>query len=176
MTLDDMIAAVIRREGGYVDHPADRGGPTKYGITQATLSGWLGRAASANDVANMSEATARDIYKANYFIKPGFDAIPDPALQALMFDFGVNSGPAAATKALQTAPITEEKALVTSIEDAPVTLTFKASQVNYLMNVLATRPFGEVLEIINYIKAEGDKQVDAYRAALVPEADTAKTG
>ena len=73
------------------------------------------------------------------------------------------------------APITEEKALVTSIEDAPVTLTFKASQVNYLMNVLATRPFGEVLEIINYIKAEGDKQVDAYRAALVPEADTAKT-
>ena len=37
--MTDRVAALIDRllvrEGGYVDHAADRGGPTKYGITQA---------------------------------------------------------------------------------------------------------------------------------------------
>lgn len=56
----------------------------------------------------------------------------------------------------------------TPIDDVPITLTFKASQVNYLMNVLATRPFSEVLELINYIKFEGDKQMDAHRQAAEP--------
>ena len=102
MSVDTLIDAVLKREGGYVDHPADRGGPTKYGITQATLSAWLGRPATAEDVAAMSEDTARLIYKQNYFLKPGYDAIPNAALQELMFDFGVNSGTGTATKALQT--------------------------------------------------------------------------
>ena len=103
MSVDTLIDAVLRREGGYVNHPADRGGPTNYGITQATLSGWLGRQATAADVAAMSLDTAREIYRKQYFLTPGYDAIPDAALQALVFDFAVNSGPGAATKALQTA-------------------------------------------------------------------------
>ena len=102
MSINSLIDAVLKREGGYVNHPSDRGGPTNYGITQATLSGWLGRPVSAEEVETMSETTARDIYKANYFLRPGYDAIPDAALQELMFDFAVNSGPATATKALQT--------------------------------------------------------------------------
>ena len=32
---DALIDAVIDREGRYVNHPADRGGPTCWGITQA---------------------------------------------------------------------------------------------------------------------------------------------
>jgi len=103
MSVDTLIDDVLRREGGYVDHPVDRGGPTNYGITQATLSNWLGRPASIYDVTTMSEETARAIYRLNYFVKPGYDAIADAPLQALMFDFAVNSGPAAATKALQVA-------------------------------------------------------------------------
>ena len=30
-----LIDALIEREGGYSNHPADRGGPTKFGITEA---------------------------------------------------------------------------------------------------------------------------------------------
>ena len=32
-SIEQMIDDVIRREGGYVDHPRDRGGPTNFGIT-----------------------------------------------------------------------------------------------------------------------------------------------
>ena len=33
--VDAMIAQVIAREGDYSDHPADRGGATRFGITEA---------------------------------------------------------------------------------------------------------------------------------------------
>jgi len=31
--IDALIEALIEREDGYVDHPADKGGPTCFGIT-----------------------------------------------------------------------------------------------------------------------------------------------
>ena len=33
--VEGMIDALIDREGGYVNHPADKGGPTCFGITEA---------------------------------------------------------------------------------------------------------------------------------------------
>ena len=33
--IDDLLDGLIEREGGYVNHPADRGGPTCWGITEA---------------------------------------------------------------------------------------------------------------------------------------------
>ena len=33
--VDVLIDELIEREGGYVNHPADRGGPTRFGITEA---------------------------------------------------------------------------------------------------------------------------------------------
>ena len=33
--VDELVEALIDREGGYVDHPADEGGPTCFGITEA---------------------------------------------------------------------------------------------------------------------------------------------
>ena len=35
MDVDELIDELIEREGGFVSHPADRGGPTRYGITEA---------------------------------------------------------------------------------------------------------------------------------------------
>ena len=38
MNIDQLIDDVIGREGGYSDHPADKGGPTKWGITEAVAA------------------------------------------------------------------------------------------------------------------------------------------
>ena len=99
--LQTLIGELIQREGGYVNDPNDRGGPTKYGITLATLQAWRQTPVSAADVEALEVPEAIAIYAFEYFIRPGFDAAADPELQALLFDFGVNSGTGTAAMALQ---------------------------------------------------------------------------
>lgn len=99
--VEALIVNLTAREGGYVDHPADRGGPTKWGITQATLSAYRGSPVSAFQVQSLTATEAAEIYRQRYFYQPGFDAVADPELQELLVDYGVNSGPEAAVKSLQ---------------------------------------------------------------------------
>ena len=103
--VETIIDDIIRREGGFINHPADRGGSTKYGITAKTLGGWrhLGRLATSNEVAELTESEARKIYHHRYMVEPGFDAITHPALLALLVDSGVHSGPQKAVRWLQEA-------------------------------------------------------------------------
>jgi lysozyme family protein len=96
-----MIDDILRREGGFVDHPVDRGGPTKYGITQKTLSAYLGRAALTSEVNSLSEDVARDIYERNYYFAPRIDRLPG-LIQPFVFDCAVNHGPRRAIKFVQS--------------------------------------------------------------------------
>ena len=101
-TIDQMIADVVQREGGYTNDPKDRGGPTKYGITLATLAAYRGRPTTAQDVQNLSAYEAATIYKAEFYFKPHIDMLPGE-LQPIVFDAGVNSGPPRAVMLLQKA-------------------------------------------------------------------------
>lgn len=96
-----LIDAVIDREGGYVNHPADRGGPTRFGITEAAAraDGYAG------DLRALPRARAVAIYRRRYWLGPGFDRVAGlaPALAAELFDTGVNMGPAVAVGFLQRA-------------------------------------------------------------------------
>jgi len=101
--VEEMIVAILRREGGFVDHPADRGGPTKFGITLRTLAASRGmqpQDLTAADVRRMSEDEARQIYRSRYFTKPRIDQLPG-LLQPLVFDMSINHGPGTAIKLLQ---------------------------------------------------------------------------
>lgn len=101
MTDDDLISRIIEREGGLVDHPADRGGITKFGITQATLAAHRKGPASEDDVRNLSVTEAREIYRERYIVGPGLHRIASEALRAVLVDYGVHSGPGTAVRALQ---------------------------------------------------------------------------
>jgi lysozyme family protein len=98
--VEQMIDDVIRREGGFVNHPQDRGGPTNFGITQEALSRYLGRPASIDDVRRLSRMRAREIYRRDYFERPRIDQLPQ-RIQPFVFDAAVNHGPGRAIRFVQ---------------------------------------------------------------------------
>ena len=119
MTADDIITDIIRREGTtYTNDPTDHGGPTKYGITLRDLRTWRQSVAvHPEDVEQLTEAEARDIYRARYIEQPGFDKIADEWLCAFLVDTAVLQGPRNAVKFLQRALGVERDGLL-----GPVTL------------------------------------------------------
>ena len=94
------LSAVLKHEGGYVDHPSDPGGATNLGITRATLATWRGRAVSKAEVKALTKAEAGKIYKAKFWDTVGGDALP-AGLDFAVFDYSVNSGPSRSARALQ---------------------------------------------------------------------------
>jgi len=99
--ISKIIDDIVRREGGYINNPADKGGPTKYGITQKTLSGALGREATEKDVQDIDLELAREIYLQKYAISTRIYILPEHLIPTVL-DFAVNSGPKRAISALQT--------------------------------------------------------------------------
>ena len=96
---EEIIEMILAHEGGvYTNHPADRGGPTKWGITQLVLTQWLGRPASIADVQAIDKALATLIYRDRY-VKP-FDGLVG-TLRANVIDMGVNAGVGRAARLLQ---------------------------------------------------------------------------
>ena len=95
---------IVAREGGFVNDPADPGGPTKYGVTLATLRGAGlditrdGRV-DISDVAALRSDQAVSLFVDRYFLRPHLDLLPAD-LQPGVFDMYVNSG-ATAVKILQ---------------------------------------------------------------------------
>ncbi|KPJ44802.1 hypothetical protein ADS31_07490 [Brucella melitensis] len=91
---------IFSEEGGYADNPADPGGATNMGITINTLSAWEGRQVSPQDVKELTQATATQIYQVEFWNKIDGNDLPSGVDYAL-FDFAVNSGPGRAAKTLQ---------------------------------------------------------------------------
>ena len=103
MTDDVVIERIIAREGGFVDHPSDRGGPTRWGITRDTLERWRGFVVTTEDVAQLPKDEAKQILRFRYIVQPGFDHLDDDRLRAIVVDAAVHSGPRQATILLQRA-------------------------------------------------------------------------
>lgn len=114
-TVDDLIADVLLKEGGFSNHPADKGGPTMRGITQTTYEGFVGHTVTVDELrAGLRCRNAqrdcktcagcvlvRRVYKRMFFDRWGFQHVTDETLRAQLFDFGVNSGPPRAIRWLQ---------------------------------------------------------------------------
>lgn len=100
--LAQTIKLVFGSEGGYVNHPRDPGGATKYGITAATLGAArrLGRKATPDEVKRLTLAEAADILDSQYAKPLRYQDLP-AGLDYALFDYSTNSGPAQAVKTLQ---------------------------------------------------------------------------
>lgn len=136
---------VLQHEGGYVDHPHDPGGATRYGITErvARSHGYTG------SMRELPLSVARDIYRADYWDAVGADRFP-PALAFQLFDAAVNHGTGTAIRLLQRAvgvtddgiagPVTMRA--VEAFDDAELVLRYNATRLEYYTSLSHWPTFG----------------------------------
>lgn len=94
------LAVVLKNEGGYVNHKADRGGPTNFGVTTAVYDRFRAkRGLQVRSVKEINSAEVEDIYRA-YWQDGHCAYMPEP-LDCLIFDAAVNHGATRAIKLLQ---------------------------------------------------------------------------
>ena len=94
MTFDEAFEILIGHEGGYVNHPNDPGGETKYGISK--------RSYPHENIKGMTLERAKIIYERDYW-KPCGAAAVDPIIAFDLFDTAVNAGVTQAVRFLQRA-------------------------------------------------------------------------
>lgn len=90
---DEIIARVIRREGGYVANDAGKG-PGKYGILKSNIAAFRGvpdSSLTSADVKSLTIEEAVRIYKQNYWDTARIDEVSDK-IKELFFDTHVNGG------------------------------------------------------------------------------------
>jgi lysozyme family protein len=91
-------------EGGYSDDPNDKGGKTKFGVTEVELKRSYNE--GIVDHCNVKELTLDDakvIYKDHYWDKISGSKINNKYIAAELFDTSVNMGPRQAIKIVQRA-------------------------------------------------------------------------
>lgn len=92
---------MLQWEGGYSNHPADRGGETKHGITCAVYMAYRQRQGlSLRSVRHITGVEVQDIYRISYWDSAGCPILPSK-LALCHFDWAVNSGTSRAVKTLQ---------------------------------------------------------------------------
>ncbi|TJZ89704.1 hypothetical protein FA743_18015 [Paracoccus gahaiensis] len=93
---------IKRWEGGFVNHPADRGGATNMGITIGTLADWRGKDVTVEDVRNLTRAEADEIFRARYYAICRCGEMPE-RMAMTVYNCAVLSGPKTAIKFVQEA-------------------------------------------------------------------------
>lgn len=83
---------LFTHEGGYVNHPRDPGGETKYGISK--------RSYPRENIKAMTKERATEIYKRDFWDRIKGDQLPS-GVDIVVFDAAVNSGSVQAVKWLQ---------------------------------------------------------------------------
>ena len=168
MDVDGLIDELIAREGGYVTNPADKGGPTRFGITQATAraQGYAG------DMARLPRAEAAAIYRRLYWLKPGLDRIAAlaPKIAAELFDSGANMGPVVAVGFLRRALNALNRG-ASDYPDVPATGIVDDALVAALKGFLARRGAGGETVLLKALDAlQGARYVALAEARPADEA------
>lgn len=101
--IEQTIEHILDWEKGYVYHPSDEGGPTNFGITIPTLSTWLGRKATLEDIQELERPTAVAIYEKMFIMDTPYKDLVDPWTFKYVVDMGVMHKPKTVAKIVQKA-------------------------------------------------------------------------
>lgn len=95
-------AFIKRWEGGFVNHPADKGGATNMGITIGTLADWRGTDVTVEDVRKLTRAEADEIFRTRYYAMCRCGEMPE-RMAIVVYNCAVLSGPKTSIKFVQEA-------------------------------------------------------------------------
>ena len=98
------IPVILKHEGGYQNNPNDLGnwvGGYKTGKLVGTKYGIAARFFPDEDIPNLSEERAKQLYFRYYWIPMNLDGICREASALEIFDFGVNAGKRRAIRTAQ---------------------------------------------------------------------------
>lgn len=140
-SFDDAFTALLGNEGGYVDNPADPGGATMYGITEAVARSWGYQGA----MQLLPLATAQAIAKARYWDAYQCDQF-DPRIGFNVFDAAYNGGhPAQWLQA--AAGVTQDGvigaitvAAVRALDPMTIVARFNSSRISYYTSLTGEWP------------------------------------
>lgn len=90
-------------EGGWSNHPNDKGGATMMGVTIGTYSRWLGRPATQEELRNITPKTVHAIYKEWYWDVSKLDEVKHFPIACAIYDIGVVCGPRTSVRIAQRA-------------------------------------------------------------------------
>jgi lysozyme family protein len=92
--------AVLKHEGGFVNHPRDPGGMTNLGVTKKVWEDFVGREVDEREMRALTPDVVKPLYKKNYWDKIKGDQLPS-GVDYAAYDLAVNSGTGRAAKYLQ---------------------------------------------------------------------------
>lgn len=91
-----VASIILKHEGGYVNHPSDKGGPTNKGITQATWNKYAlsdtNKEPTLDNLKKLSDDDATKIYLKRYWEPKGFCKIIDERVSLMIYDWTITSG------------------------------------------------------------------------------------
>lgn len=94
--IEFLVPIILKWEGGYVNHPNDKGGPTNKGVTIGTYSYYRKlkglQTPSVTELKNISDAEWLDILKTLYWDKWQGDNINNQSIANLLVDWYWGSG------------------------------------------------------------------------------------
>jgi lysozyme family protein len=103
MIFSKALELILKNEGGYVNKPEDKGGPTNKGITQRAYDYYRkSKTFNPQSVELITDYEVSEIYYKSYWMEGDCDKLPDK-LNIVHFDTCVNCGCRQASKFLQRA-------------------------------------------------------------------------
>lgn len=141
MNFDIAFDRLMGHEGGYVNHPSDPGGETKWGVSKRTYPDL--------DIKNLTRQDAKAIYKRDFWDAIHADEMYDGvAFQAL--DFAINSGIQTSIRKLQKAvgaaddgywgAVTQTK--ISAMTETDVIMRFAAERLEFFASLQTFDVFG----------------------------------
>ena len=97
---DVAFKALLKHEGGFVNHPVDPGGMTNLGVTKLVWENWVGHPVDEQTMRGLTPEMVAPLYKKRYWDAVRGDDLPS-GVDLVVFDCAVNSGVGRASRFLQ---------------------------------------------------------------------------